>query len=181
LKRSLRSSSWAVGIVAALGGLSAISKAEGDGRDRERLERLALQKFDELLATGDTTNAESGDFTDRNQPDLSWESQVTPSGVDTVNHISVTVKRKNDTSIAQSPRLTACFIVSAHNDHHGGHSVMKRTGLTIMELLVATAMSVIVIGAAGQAYISGMRTSETIQRTRSLRKPAFSSKIVSPG
>lgn len=86
----------AVGITAALGGISALSKAEADGQDRERMERLAMQKFDELVATGNMTTASSGDFTDHGIADVSWQTQVSASGVDNLNHISVTVKRSND-------------------------------------------------------------------------------------
>ena len=85
-----------VGIAAAMGGLSSLSKAEADGQDRERMERLAAQKFDELVATGSTTSAESGDFVDRGFPDVTWQSQVSSTGVDNLNHISVTVQRSND-------------------------------------------------------------------------------------
>lgn len=85
-----------VGIAAALGGISAITKSESDGQDRERLERLAMQKYDELVATGNMTSAQSGDFTDRNVSDVTWQSQVSASGVDNLNHVSVTVQRSND-------------------------------------------------------------------------------------
>ena len=86
-----------VGIAATLGGLSSLSKAEADGQDRERMERLAMQKFDELVATGNATTAQSGDFTDHGISDITWQSQVSSTGVDNLNHISVTVQRSNDT------------------------------------------------------------------------------------
>ena len=42
----------------------------------------------------------------------------------------------------------------------------RSSGLTIMELLVASAISVIVIGATSEAYVSGMQTSGAITRNR---------------
>lgn len=87
-----------VGITAALGGLSSLSRAEANGRERERMEMLARQKFDELLATGETANSESGDFSDHGQPDLLWDTTVSSTGVDNLNRISIEVKRRNDST-----------------------------------------------------------------------------------
>lgn len=45
----------------------------------------------------------------------------------------------------------------------------ERSGVTIMELLIAAAISVMVVAAASGAYVSGMQASETLQRSRTVQ------------
>jgi len=85
-----------VSIVAALNTFTAMSKTDVQLRDREYLQRLAIQKYDEIVATGGIESAElNGDFSDRNDTKNEWRAEVTPSGVDSLDVLTVTVKASN--------------------------------------------------------------------------------------
>ena len=59
---------------------------------QERLQRLAVQKYDELIATSALSSAsQSGDFKDRNLDGIEWKADVVPSGVTNLDQIKVTV------------------------------------------------------------------------------------------
>lgn len=82
----------AVGIVAVIHALGTMSHNDHLITDRERLQRLAVQKYDELIATGALANAsQSGDFKDRNIEDIEWKADVIPSGVTNLDQIRVVV------------------------------------------------------------------------------------------
>jgi Tfp pilus assembly protein PilV len=87
----------AVGIVASLGAMGALSAAQSRSFERERIERLAVQKYDELVATGDYVAAGlSGDFTEWNQPGYVWDATVVPTGFENLEALEVTVRRATD-------------------------------------------------------------------------------------
>ncbi len=82
-----------ISIVASLNAFASMSKTDVQLRDREYLQRLAVQKYDEIIATGGIDTAElNGDFSDRNDTKNEWRAEVTPSGVDNLNILTVTVK-----------------------------------------------------------------------------------------
>lgn len=92
-----------VGIVSALSGLAMMSKNDYLLREREELQRLAVQKYDELIATGAIDTAElNGDFNDRNIDKYEWRAEVTPSGEENLNILTVTVKEANNESGPQA-------------------------------------------------------------------------------
>lgn len=82
----------AVGVVSTMNALGAMTRSDRELRDRERMQRLAIQKYDELIGTGILTNAsQSGDFKDRNIDTYTWKAEVIPSGVTNLDQIRVTV------------------------------------------------------------------------------------------
>lgn len=85
-----------IGVASAMGGFSALTKTDVSLRDREYQQRLAVQKYDEIISTGAIDTAElNGDFTDRNDNKYEWRAEVTPSGVDNLQVLTVTVKAMN--------------------------------------------------------------------------------------
>ncbi len=87
----------AVGVVGAMNALGQMTKADTQLRDRERVQRLAIQKYDELVGTGALTNAsQSGDFKDRNIETYTWKADVIPSGTTNLDQIRVTVSDPDD-------------------------------------------------------------------------------------
>lgn len=87
----------AIGVVGAMRALGGLTQSDRELRDRERMQRLAIQKYDELLGTGALSNAsQSGDFQDRNVANYTWKAEVIPSGVDNLDQIRVTVTDPDD-------------------------------------------------------------------------------------
>jgi prepilin-type N-terminal cleavage/methylation domain-containing protein len=83
----------AVGVTAALGALGALTRAEVDLRDRERLERLAHDRYMEMVATGEYAQAPmSGDFADRGYPNFRWQAELTPSTVESLESFSISAE-----------------------------------------------------------------------------------------
>lgn len=81
-----------VGLVASLGALSAIRRSEYRAREAEVMLRLASDKYQELVATGQTTNPASGDFSDRNDQNYRWSLSIESSGVTDLNAVTVIVQ-----------------------------------------------------------------------------------------
>jgi type II secretion system protein I len=81
------------GIVAVLGSLGAMARTEARFRDQEQMQRLAVQKLDELVATIDVGAAsESGDFKDQGEDRFVWSSDVGVTGVENLTAVTVTVR-----------------------------------------------------------------------------------------
>jgi len=85
----------AVGIVAAMSALGGMTKADGGMRESERMQRLADEKLQELLATGDWEFSTEGDFQDRNDSRYNWTATLEPSGIENLQVLAVTVSHAN--------------------------------------------------------------------------------------
>lgn len=84
-----------LGLAAAIRGYSSLSESDLRLRDREKIQRLAFDKYNELAATGQLTASLSGDFADRNLTGYTWSSDVVATGTTDLNEIKVTVKKEN--------------------------------------------------------------------------------------
>lgn len=92
-----------VGLVATLTSLATMTRNDSLLREKEELQRLAIQKYDELIATGGIDTAQlSGDFSDRNIDKYDWQAEITPSGEENLNILTVTVKETNNDSGPQA-------------------------------------------------------------------------------
>ena len=85
----------AVGIVAALSTIGQMTKTEGIVQEGERMRRLADEKLQELIATGDYETITEGDFTERGENRYNWTSALEPTGVENLESLTVTVVRVN--------------------------------------------------------------------------------------
>ena len=91
----------AIGIVVSLGSLSAMTKTEVKLRKTEEMNRLAVQKIEEVLAVGNATTAEtSGTFDDYGYTGYEWSLEVAPSGTENLETIRVTVTEASANSSA---------------------------------------------------------------------------------
>ena len=91
----------AIGIVVSLGSLSALTKTEVKLRKTEEMNRLAVQKIEEVLAVGNATTAEtSGTFDDYGYTGYEWSLEVAPSGTENLDTIRVTVTEASANSSA---------------------------------------------------------------------------------
>jgi prepilin-type N-terminal cleavage/methylation domain-containing protein len=83
-----------VGMTAVLSGLSSMSKSQFRARESEKMQRLAIQKYDELIATEEIDGAGlSGNFSDINLDSYQWQAVVEPSGIENLETVTVTVER----------------------------------------------------------------------------------------
>ena len=80
-----------IGVVAVMGALSSLTKAQVRMLEREQMQRLALQKYEELVATGEYTTSSSGDFSDRNEARFQWDSTVDATGVENLQALTIRV------------------------------------------------------------------------------------------
>jgi len=86
-----------VGMTAALSTLGAIAKSEDRARVRETLQRLALEKYDELVTTTQQPLAsQTGDFTDRNISGYNWNLDVEPSTTTNLDTVVMTVTKQGE-------------------------------------------------------------------------------------
>lgn len=100
----------AVGIAGATGALAAMSNTEIRLRESEKMNRLAIQKMDELLALGNIETADtSGNFQDYNEPNYTWQLEVSPTGEEGLNAVRVIVE--NDRDSDRQPRGEVSTVV----------------------------------------------------------------------
>jgi prepilin-type N-terminal cleavage/methylation domain-containing protein len=92
-----------VGVTAAMGGLASISRAEASARETEILRRLAAEKLDDVLGTRDVqgTGAD-GAFDDPDLAGYRWRLEVSPSGVENLERVRVTVEHEGREAIAEA-------------------------------------------------------------------------------
>jgi prepilin-type N-terminal cleavage/methylation domain-containing protein len=82
-----------IGIVAVYGGMNSLTRAEARARDQDLVQRLADEKYEELISTEpDLSAPQNGNFDDRNLPDFNWEMESTPSGIESLQSITVRVE-----------------------------------------------------------------------------------------
>jgi len=83
-----------VGVVAALQGIGAMSRNQSSLITKERMHRLAVEKYQEIISIQDFTTP-NGDFTDRSESRYLWQMQSNP------------VTLPNSTSTASTPQTAA--------------------------------------------------------------------------
>ncbi len=89
-----------VGVTSVMNGFASLTKSEAITRESERMQRLAMDKYDEVVATGEaaTQGGESGNFQDRGEDRYSWKVDVQPSTETNLNVVTVTVTPTNGNS-----------------------------------------------------------------------------------
>lgn len=80
-----------IGIVGSIQGLSALTRGQTYLQEQERMQRLAVSKYDEMIATGLTNAATSGDFQDYSEPRYRWEADIRDTGTENLQSLRVTV------------------------------------------------------------------------------------------
>lgn len=81
----------AIGIVAMVGALSGMTRAQSALEDQERVYRLAEEKYDELVATGAWEIESEGEFDGANAGEYSWSLEVVDTGVESLSGLRLTV------------------------------------------------------------------------------------------
>lgn len=81
-----------IGIVGAMGANAQIIQNETRARRSERLQSLGRAKLAELVATGQAAISSNGDFTDQQEPTVTWSLEVGTSGITDLNTLKLTVQ-----------------------------------------------------------------------------------------
>jgi prepilin-type N-terminal cleavage/methylation domain-containing protein len=81
----------AVGVASAIQGYSALTRAQSQVQERDRMQRLAVSKYDEILATGISNAAASGDFQDYSETRYKWASDIANTTTTGLQSIKITV------------------------------------------------------------------------------------------
>ncbi len=81
------------GVAAVVGALGSINLAEANALEREHMQRLAVDKYDELIATGDYQTETSGNFQDRGEDSYDWSAETVTTGVEGLDELTVTITR----------------------------------------------------------------------------------------
>ncbi|MFY9233859.1 MAG: prepilin-type N-terminal cleavage/methylation domain-containing protein [Fimbriimonadaceae bacterium] len=86
-----------VGVTAALGGLKALAQGDTRARQVELMQRLAFEKYEEVVATAEFKSAPlTGDFNDRNVPGYTFRVEAEPSATENLQIVRVTVAQADD-------------------------------------------------------------------------------------
>ncbi len=81
----------AVGVASALGAYGALTKAQSQIQERDRMQRLAISKYDELAASGLSNAASSGDFQDYSDSRYKWTAGIANTATSGLQSLTLTV------------------------------------------------------------------------------------------
>lgn len=102
-----------IGIVVALGSLSAMTRGEIKIRRVDTLNRLATQKLDEILAVGQlNTAANSGTFEDIGFPDVEWSIETAPADLENLETVTVIVTDSSSPNDSDGIRMSSLIFTS---------------------------------------------------------------------
>lgn len=85
----------AVGVASAMGAYGALTKAQSQIQERDRMQRLAISKYDELVAEGINNAASNGDFQDYNDERYKWQSDIATTTTTGLQSLTITVTATN--------------------------------------------------------------------------------------
>ena len=90
----------AVGVTGALRGYAALTRAQAMLQKRDRMQRLGVSKYDEIIATGINNSATSGDFTDYSETRYKWNLDVETTSTTGLSSVQLTITAvdPNDTN-----------------------------------------------------------------------------------
>jgi len=91
----------AVGVSSVLRGYAALTRAQSQLQERERMQRLAVSKYDELIATGVNNAATSGDFQDYNEDRYKWDLDIETTNTTGLSSVQLTVTATDPTDNSQ--------------------------------------------------------------------------------
>ena len=81
----------AIGVAGALRAFGALTHAQATLQERDRMQRLAVSKYDELITTGLSNAPSDGDFQDYNESRYKWTVDIEATGTENLQSVKVTV------------------------------------------------------------------------------------------
>jgi hypothetical protein len=99
-----------IGIAGAMGALASMTTIETRITESEKVNRLAAEKMQEVLAVGAVdTAATDGNFEDYGEPNYTWKLDVAPSGTENLNTIQITVEKTGGVPNTPSAKLSSLW------------------------------------------------------------------------
>lgn len=112
-----------VGIAGVYGGLGALAKGEARLREQDQLQRLAEQKYRELVVTEtDLSAPQNGNFDDQKLTGFTWSMESEPSGVEDVQAITVKVEKSANEKNAPEGVVSGLVYIPPSTDSTSGSS-----------------------------------------------------------
>lgn len=110
-----------VGLVGAIRGMASITEAEANSKEKETLQRLAYDKYNELIATEQLVNAQSlsGDFSAQGYPDLQWQGELISNSLTDLYSLRVSITSQSRSSIR---RTLEGLVYIASTTNSGGNN-----------------------------------------------------------
>lgn len=100
-----------IGVTSALSGMRAMARAEYRTTQTELASRLATEKYEEVLATGEVAQAPlDGNFQDRNQPGFTYRVETEPSPVQNLTIVRVVVRPADEASRIEGRATGLTFV-----------------------------------------------------------------------
>jgi type II secretion system protein I len=97
-------------LVGVLGAIGSQLRLESSANDAALLQRLANEKLNDLRLQPDPSDAgASGDFSDRNYPDVTWTADVESTSTANLDQVTVTATRGN----ASQSITTLIYVIPA--------------------------------------------------------------------
>ena len=81
-----------VGLASLVGGLGALTRSYSSAQEREIMHRLAHEKYEDLLATGDWITVSDGGFEDVRYEKYEWEVETATTEVEDLESLRVIVR-----------------------------------------------------------------------------------------
>lgn len=86
-----------IGVAGSISAIGSMTRTERRVRESAMVRQLAIEKYDELAATGDLQYAPlDGDFADRNLNDWRWSVETEPADVENILIVRVRVTTPDD-------------------------------------------------------------------------------------
>ena len=112
-----------LGITMGFSALSSMTRTELRVRQVEKMNLLAVQKLNEVIAYGNIANQPTdGSFSDSGDPDYQWRMDTTASGTDNVATVRITVETSNNKTSDPTASANGLIFTSpnAKNGANGG-------------------------------------------------------------
>lgn len=112
-----------LGITMGFSALSSMTRTELRVRQVEKMNLLAVQKLNEVIAYGNIANQQTdGSFSDSGDPDYKWRMDTTASGTDNVATVRITVETSNNKTSDPTASANGLIFTSpnAKNGANGG-------------------------------------------------------------
>ncbi|MCH7903502.1 MAG: prepilin-type N-terminal cleavage/methylation domain-containing protein [Armatimonadetes bacterium] len=81
-----------VGLASLVAGLGSLTRSYSSAQEREIMHRLAHEKYEDLLATGDWITVSDGDFEDVRYAKYEWEVETSTTEVEDLESLRVIVR-----------------------------------------------------------------------------------------
>ncbi len=83
-----------------MGGISSLTGAQAKMLRKERMQVLAIQKYDEMLATREFSTSPSGEFEDDTR--YRWEVESSATGIENLDQVTVRVTSTADENMVET-------------------------------------------------------------------------------